>query len=478
MINAVRRAVVAIVAACGGSHAHPPDAVPDAGVDAAMISAHDVVRDLRDDMQALPIVDERPYNSLVASVRQPDGTWTPVAVAADGTFSFAADGSYRLQLAADGGRPLELQLAAPHLDLAGSVGARYDRAPVPAGTQLAVTLGNPSSTGVSGIASTGVWAGTTRQNGTNASFVVDWTQIASGLLDTSAYDKLYGLTYDSVDNPAFTTITGACSSDVTMTGGAATAAGCTLAPLVRDHCVHIVAHVAAEDARIVAALAGAPAFSTAVYAWNIDAVPAPSLGPVGLLSIAGYGVNATPTADIDRDLTMYAVPFLGHAPMVIMSVVRQRTTAAGLTLSAYTQHYVQPAPDCATPTDIPGTAAIAGVPTLDGVALASDNVEIALDPTRDHELAWPVASGTADLWVVNLYTVTGAQLAYQRAWLTADPHVAIDAAQLPAGASYLFHIRGVLGAPNVRTGDLRTISYPAAPYADSVVPSAIFEVTN
>jgi hypothetical protein len=475
MIFTVRRAVVAIVAACGGSHAHPPDAEPDTGA-AAMVMSRDVARDLRDDMQALPIVDERPYNSLVASVRQPDGTWSPLAVAADGTFSFAADGSYRLELSADGGRTLELQLAATHLDLAGSIGGRYERAPVPAGTQLAVTLGNPSATGVSAIASTGIWFGTTRQNGTNASFVVDWT--ASGLLDAGAYDKLYGLTYDSVDNPAFTAITSACSSDVTMTGGTATPAGCTLAPVVRDHCVHIVAHVTAEDARVVAALAGAPAFATAAYSWNIDAVPAPSLGPVGLLSIAGYGVNAAPTADIDRDLTMYAVPFLGHAPMVITSVVRQRTTSAGLTLSAYTQHYVQPAPDCATPTDIPGTVAIAGVPTLDGVALASDNVEVALDPTRDHELAWPVASGTADLWVVNLYTVTGAQLAYQRAWLTADPHIAIDAAQLPAGASYVFYIRAVAGVPGARAGDLRTVAYPAAPYADSVVPSAIFGVTN
>ena len=76
--------------------------------------------------------EETLYNSLVASVREPDGTWAQLAVAADGTFSFAADGSYRLQLAADGGRPLELQLAAPHLDLAGSISGRYERAPVPA----------------------------------------------------------------------------------------------------------------------------------------------------------------------------------------------------------------------------------------------------------------------------------------------------------------------------------------------------------
>jgi hypothetical protein len=489
MIATMRVAILALAAGCGHPASAPDapaaDAVqPDAS---SLVTGRTRVADVRNDAQHVPQAGDSALRSVVAMVRQPDATWAAVDVAADGSFSFASPGvhGYRFAVANDGGPVAELQLAAPHLELANRLGARYERAPVPAGTALQVSLTGVPATGIAWIQSTGVWTNFQRANGTNASFTQSWTN-ALGLLDAGAHDRAYATILDSVGAaPPYATITAACSADVTMTGGAATPMACSLAPAPLDHCMHLHLGYAGESARLVASTP--VVYPSLTYAWNIYVAPAPSLGPVGILEVAGQGNTVSPAVDLDRDQVKYAQPFPGHAPMLVMTMERYRSFALPATtpvnLYLYTQHHVPAAPDCTTVTSGTSTVAIAGVPSLAGTALSTDNQKLTIDRSGDLDLSWPVgADGRADYWQVGLFSVVASggatTLVPARSWIVTDTHVALDPALLVAGTPYLVEIFASEGFENSASGDFRTVSYPDATFAVSQQSSAIFEVTN
>src|SRR5512135_3909432 len=106
MLAAMRVAILALAAGCGGS-ASAPDAP---GAEAAPLDAFALVAgrmradDMRDDAQHLPVAGDAAFTSASAQLRQPDGTWAAVDIASDGSFSFAMPDArhYRLALSADG----------------------------------------------------------------------------------------------------------------------------------------------------------------------------------------------------------------------------------------------------------------------------------------------------------------------------------------------------------------------------------------
>src|SRR5579862_2717842 len=118
------RAAMLALAACGNSAAaiDAPSAGDAPAIDAfALVNGRARALDLRLDSQHMPMPGDRPFTNTAATVRQPDGSWAPVSVAADGSFSFAMPDarSYRLRIAADGGVPTELALGSPSLDFVG-----------------------------------------------------------------------------------------------------------------------------------------------------------------------------------------------------------------------------------------------------------------------------------------------------------------------------------------------------------------------
>jgi hypothetical protein len=483
---------IALAAACGSSGNAPDAPIADAAaIDAfATVTGRYAVRDQRDDPTFMPTVEDRAFMQVAARLHQPDGTWTPLAVAADGTFAFPIPDSrtYRVGLAADGGNEFELQLDTAQLDLAGRIGSRYERTPVPAGTTLAVSLPGAPATGTVIIESTGVWAALGRSTGTNASFSLDWTP-APGLLDATKYDRAYATLYTNVGTTLpYQTITEWCSTDVTMTGGTATPLSCTLSAAELVQCVHLRAHFLGEYNRVNGAIPSTISYPNISYSWNLFAIGAPSLGPIGYAQIAGAGFSGAPTTDLDRDQTMYAQPFPGHQTAAVMTVQRYRLvqlpgTTTGVNVSVYTQHWLAAAPDCSTITDVAGTVAIAGVPVLGSTALATDNVHVAIDRSRDLDLSWPLAfTGRTDYWVVSLLAVnvqgTATQLTNVRSWIVTGTHVALDPALLAVGTNYIVQLTGYQGFPDTGAGDLRTSDYATGPYATSTQLSAIFQVAN
>ncbi len=485
--------IVLVLAACGGGHHAPDGAVGDGDATTVTITGRDVARDVRCiDATRVPSVIDEPFQTLDATAIAADGTTTSVPVAADGTFSFTAPAGarYRLSTTADGGGTVEYQLAAPMLDIGARIVGRYPRTAAPAGTTLTASItGNVPGGGYALIGSVGLWNLVIRTSGNNQSFTVPWTQAVSlsgtvGLIDASAYDRVYWLAADVAGAaPQYYTLTNACSEDFTMVAGTANTLTCAAAPVTQDHCVHVTAHVVDEAARLAAA---APAnFTTQGWAWQLFAIPAPALGPIGGLSVAYYPSNGMPT-DVDRDVT-FGVPFPGHDVALQLQLLRGRTLALGsaqaTTIYANTTHLVKPAGDCTTPSVIAGSIAIPTQPALDGVGLSADHTELSLDRTRQHALTWDVAAaGTHDYWAVRLFELTApnnqTELDVRGSWVTDITSLVVDPAVFIAGSTYLIEVEGVSAYANAAGGDFRTPSYPASPYAVSSILSGTFVVDN
>jgi hypothetical protein len=492
-------ALFALVPACGSPTAITPDAAIDAAVDAPSfdVTGHAIVRDAINDALHQPTVVELPWHSITASVELADGSTPPVTIAADGTFSFprtAADQPYRLTVVTDNGAPVEYQLAAPHVEIAGRIAGHYDRTPPTAGTLLQVSLPGAPGGGASNVQTTGLWTQTQRSSGGNDNFTIDWTAAGSlsgtlGMLDASKQDRAYFTILDAggTATPQYTRITNVCSADLTLTAGATTPATCALAAQPQDHCAHLAVHVVTEMNRLVTALAGGPSYPIVGYQWLIQAIPVASFGPVAGLTLATQSGNILPATDLDRDQTTFGNPFPGHSLALVMSVVRARTIAlpstTGVNLNAATTVWTTLAPDCSTTSDLGSVIAYPSLPTLDGVRLDNDGLTVALDRTRDHELAWSVAaSGSVDYWLARVWAVVNVanttQLQLRRTWVTLDPHVSIDPAVFEANTTYVVETISVLAFLNAAAGDFRTVGFPASPYGVGARMSTMFRVTN
>lgn len=491
MLAGVGPSVVTVLAlaACGGHHGSSPDSGGDGPPGPAMtVTARELLRDVRsNDATHVPVTADQPMPGLAVQLLDDAGTASDVAVGSDGTFSFqAAPGApYRLAVQSEIQlQPVEYLLDASALDLAPTLVGHYPRAIAPPGTTLTANVAAAPATGLAVIASIGLWTQIVRSTGTNGAFTVDWSQAGSvsgpmGLLDASAFDRAYWTNLDGVGS--YYATTAACSEDFTMVAGTDNTLSCTAAAVPFDRCTHVVAHADAETMRLAAA---APtSYAAPFWRWVLFAVPAPALGPIGGLTLAYYTYTS---GDLDLPVT-FGNPFPGHDVSLAMQHFRSRTIAlpgaAELTIYASTQHFVRPAGDCTTASETSGSIAIPTTPVLDGVTLADDGVELALDRTAQHVVTWDVASpGSTDYWAVRLYTVAApanqTTLALARSWITEHHAVTIDPGVFVKGATYLIEIDAVTGYPGAAHGDFRTTSYPAATYAVSSIPSGTFVVTN
>jgi hypothetical protein len=487
-------ALVLAVTACGDPAKGMIDAAGDSGGDgqASIVTGKYALRVVSNAADRTPTIDERQPASLVATVTLPGTGPEPVAIAADGTFSFARhrdDERYALTFVTDDGRPTTYELAAPTLDIAVRTWGRYDRAATPSNTALAVTLNPlPAGTQFPLVVSTGLWTQTGRSNGDNANFTIDWTKAGSlsgviAPLEAEKNDRLYLTTFEYV--APYYRLAQSCFLDVTMTPAAATPASCLLAPVAQDHCIHLRARTASEDARLVAATAGGPAYTVASWSWIAYAIPTPALGPGAALNLALYGEQNAPSADLDRDQITLGNPYPGYDVGVQTITVRSRAVAVPSATPAnifiYTQYYAKAEPSCATVTDPTASlAAIPGIPAFDGAVLDTDRIALALDRTQPHALTW--SSPDTDYWVVRLFSLskdaTGATaFTTVRTWITADRQVAVDPADVPAGY-YMFQIVATHALPGAAHGDFRTVGYDGAPYNFGVMWSGMFEVTE
>lgn len=488
-------AVFAALVACNRDH--PTEPFPDGMLgdsSTRVVTGRGVVRDVINTATRSPVVveDVSPQSLEVIRLDGIDGA-EPVAVAADGTFQFEATGPWRASVAFDGGAAVEYQLAGDRLDLAQPIAGRYERAAVPAGTTLNVSVTGAPGGGTAMVATTGLWTQTFRSGGSNGNFTIDWTNAgtlsgAASLLDAAKYDRVYYATVEAAgSSPQYQTLTSSCTSDITMTGGSANPLTCGAMPLALDRCVHLVAHEAAETTRIGNASVGTPALPNYSAYWIAFAMPAPTLGPVGALWLAYHipAPSTTQPADVDREIK-FGNPYPGHDIGAVMVAQKYRTfalgTAAATTLGAVTVHYVKAQADCTTPTEIPQSVEIPTVASIDGIRLGNDAMSLGLDRTRLHTITFDIAApGDADYYSVRLIEVgvsaaNATTLTIRRVYITTERKVLLDPDLLEVGKTYVIDTEAVVAHPDATSGDFRTWGFPAAPYALSSVMSAAFRI--
>jgi hypothetical protein len=436
---------------------------------------------------------------LVAEIPHPDGKLfmyregdvVEIPMDADGSFSFKRQPGAAYQLRRnselDGDVTVELQSAAPHVELASRLAGRPDRVPVTQPTTL--TFANNTLPGEHIIASTGLWTESTIV----ASNMIDWRTAASasgalGLLDASQHDRLWYLNRielaDAAANPyhAFSAL---ASTSITIMDGVAQAVPIApMAGLVRDQCVRVAAKRAAALQRAIAAAGGTGPLL--IDDWLVQAVPAKSNGPTGTITLAFHGESTTTPTDRTTDV-QYHNPFLGHQVLASIGSLAQRVikhpaATIGIALSFGERIYVDPLP-CPMTTTVEPFQGYPGSVSIDGVQLgSSDGADVVIAPNEPVEMSWTLlAPGPVDLSSALIYRVETSLdgvktvLTPVTRFLTTSRSVTLRAGVLSSFDYYVVRIDAIVGYPGAASGDFRTIAYP---FSIATQWSRMFRVVN
>lgn len=451
-----------------------PAPLPDGAVALPVHGQHHVVGYLND-MTGTPLPEDVAFEAVTGSVIHADSSIETLALDDNGNFAFVADQlPYRLVFVDDGATPLEYQLTSQTIDLGVPVMRRYPMQPTPPATRLDLAMVNEQPGGSPLVQSTGLWASLSPSGQSQSELLVDWGTAYTGLLDASEYDALYVTMMASSGN-GYTSITSACTTNVTLVGGTTTFGECDLAPTLPDHCTRVVSPGAAEIERLVGAVADGPEYRDATSGWQLLAAPLGDPRAWGL-RLAYDDSGTVHDADVQVE---YTDPFNGHLALAALSTAVSRPV--GVTnVYATTTHFARAQDSCSSPTQIMSAVAIAGMPTLGGTQLVRDDLVVGLPASGLAELTWPIASpGTVDFYSVELFEIDLATGAFTgvRNYMTVEPHVAIDPALFAASTHYVVLIFAFAGYPDASTGNLTRIGFPEIGYATSAVTSGTFTVS-
>jgi len=446
-------------------------------------------RAIRNGTDKLPVLETVPRELDIAMLRLDGELPRPVDLDASGRLAFIlgnAGDPYRIAMTRDG-TTLEYQLAAPALDLTPPSFGRSDRAKVPMSTGIGYEITGTVTSQYSMVATTGVWASGDRGNtGTNTNFVVDWTSANPlsnpiGMIDFGLGDRTYMLIFD---RNAGTTQTHIIikqyrEDDVKLTAGVVTSFMGPVMNISPTDCAHVKVPLLAENTRLMAT--GLPA--AIQKTWDVLALPAPVLGPEGLLVARANTANLTADPDV---MSMIANPFPGHTLGVRMVVVADFDIAypgaSAIKMPVQSTHVVAPPSACSSPTAF---TKFVGVPDDFKLAGTAPGM-VTLDRSRDPVLSWSMKMGTADRYTIAIREVLGVPdgaggtttdlgpLA-PTVYITTDKSATIDLARLVMGKSYVFVVIAEEGFPDIAKGDLYASSLP---FGRILAWSDVFTIAN
>ncbi len=416
--------------------------------------------EMRNDASFRPTTRSRFYTpfEMQVFVAADDGGTLAIEYHAD-TGTFAAPrsaGRTRIQLRF-GTLIHEYQWDAPVLSLDQVATNRLDAAQAAPGTTLVGQITSTLPSQLTTVNVTGVWTRILPIFDA-AGFHTPWT---GPLPSSSANDQMLLAGYDltAAGNTMLDQV--ATVAPIEMTSGTNTLAKLALSPAPVTGCVHAIADLAGDAARLEAAypaIGGGPTSQS----MNVFSTPLLELGPniLWLLTQAVGRANAT----LD-----YSNVFPGAKELVTAAVSRPTVFPDGLQAAVATFSFEpRGAPTCGTPiTLIAHDVAIATGFSIDGRALDADHVPISLSSTTS-TLAWH-ADGTADLFEVVIYDVTGATTLVPHVLHTRAPSVVLDRSDFVSGHRYLFSVTTTVGLSAASDGDLTQRSYPSQ-LADGLSP--------
>lgn len=435
-----------------------------------------IQRWVENDIAGRPIVLEEPLHiktDVYIGVRI-GSTFEELDIAADGSFRFMRDREdtpYQLVITQDG-ELHEIHHDAPSITFVSRSAGRHDAEPQSA--DIKITFPRVAGTTSGAVASTGIWAYNEQLFGTP--FTLEWRRAAAsgsrhGLIDTNRNDRFYYLDFGSTssrESLQYSRITGAQSISPLKMGRADINIDVAPPRVTATECSTLTGALGLEGQRLRSML---PAYTAAPFdAWTILAVPDLEVGVAGGITLAG-GLSIKEVLTV----TPAVVNPIEHsklAAVALTSVERELKHPRAVFGKPERASILHLGPlDCSAPTTTVVPPTSIGIPVeirLEDIALDRDDVDIVV-PDRDLELAWSVTSGAPiDWYTAVLYQVRAVGLADLeltvthaiRSFQTVEPRLSISPIGLVRGAHYILEIRGFVGLPDAKTGDLRQLTYP------------------
>jgi hypothetical protein len=457
------------------------------------------------DDQGAPVVHadrqiQRALRPNPPTVRFDGGTMPSLTLLADGGYAFprdAVDQRYRIDFLTVDGTPIEYQFTTHELSISERVIGRYPLTQPAFATSLIQShSAEPAGPdGRSVFVSTGIWMQIVSPSN-DLAYSIDWTNAKSlsgpiGVLDQPT-DRTYGVYHRPSTSTAgpYTELTHSCESSAgPMVNGGANARSCGFVALPRDLCSTVSVARRAESDRLLPTLGTNEPPTQTAFAWALQAVPAPSLGPEPGLALAYESGRAAPDAvrDWTADVT-YSNPFPGHEAMLQMTVTLERTitgigAAVPMTVGASTSHWTPADASCGVDATLAGSIGVPGDAVLHGT-FVQNNSAISFDLQAETVLTWGLpVDGPVDYYIVyaqalgNFAGFTYLEKEKER-YVTTTREATLSTAQFELGREYVITMEAHLGYPNAATGDLSTVVDRAGTYATSVNYSGVFMVVE
>lgn len=415
---------------------------------------------------------------------EPGGTSTTIDLSDDGKFAFDYPRGLRYRITVNGSEtyPLEIVSSSSTLLLGSTSFGRRERAAVTKSTLLQYVTNAPVTGGLARFASRGHRAIIEANGVTPATSEwldarpVDEIGASIGLLDAAVGDELYYLHHVLSPTNEYYRIANYIRTTPTMVDGQPVRLGTTadpapVTPATLDRCVHIVAPMGREVARLDA-IQGVDAAPSAD--WSVTSVPKRDAGGGGRLRLVFDAVP--PTANTDTDV-VYSSPFAGEMELAVMGVNHGRTlTAPGTTIgirifiSTSVILPVDPTPNATTCANNRADLGAYRTPILDrinvgGTEVNADNQAVLLDRNALVRVLVTFDSvppfDTVDFTLFEVADVENTtQLRLLRSIVTVDDFIDLDPVLFLRNRRYIFRVntRRQLGA--AATGNFRDQSLP------------------
>jgi hypothetical protein len=268
------------------------------------------------------------------------------------------------------------------------------------------------------------------------------------LLDAGKNDQLYAYRFRAQLGSTLATIFDVGTANPVMTPTGTTNTSVTL-ETIDPHCLNIDVAAARRLARLGEMF---PHLEPYTAGYFLLAVPAPSLGTTGGLTI-GQDLSRM---DKSEQIT-FVQPFLGHT-VVLRALAQRLNPATNGFVSTDTLHVIDlPAAGCASHEVL--EAPLVRDIRIDGRDLAVPKIELtSTEPTI--KLSWTLVEGSrpAQRYMVRLLDE---KLATQMTWITTEPQVTIDRADVTPGVLYHLEVQVHAGIPEAALAHFQLpIEYP------------------
>ena len=474
-MGAVKRAVLAMVAACG-----EPSATVDGG-DASFDASgppqvsgtlQKLVTDNDASFHVTSHTNAIPPATVTLTAVLDDGTTTQPVLSDDGLFSFPlAHAGQRYQLTERVGTeaPATFDSTAASLTLGDLSLGRTDRVPITKSTIVNIAVPNFTANDFAIFDTTGAWSQANLTATSMTTFKVDlavqgvWfdrnpSQLSAAEHDLLTFTEWRGIT---TSGPPYNTIVASFPQPISVADGQTVTLTGSVTP-APPACVHVDAPRREEQDRYLAVAPGP--YSAVSDSWIIENPTAPGIGVSGLLQLAAATENQVVAMSTNQDIT-FGNPFgASHVYVQLQDAFSQAidlpagggTAVASVGVSEWVDAPVQAGCPVAT---IPQLVAIPSIPTVAGADVTADTT-VTVDPTAPVVVAWTLASpGTADQAIVRLSHVTTG-LTVESTVFTHETSTTFDRARFVAGETYAISVTLAAGIPRAADGDFTAIAFP------------------